>query len=63
MSYSSFPNNNLWYIVFNKRTFPEHRFPNEFPNEITPEITQFSGACYVFVKRSFFGRSKFIICS
>lgn len=37
-----------------KRTFPEYRFPNEFPNEITPEIRVISGACYVFVKRTFF---------
>ncbi len=36
-----------------KRTFPEHRFPNEFPNENTPEIRVISGAFYVFVKRTF----------
>ena len=30
--------------TFVKRTFPEHRFPNEFPNENTPEIRVISGA-------------------
>lgn len=44
--------------MFDYKSFPEHRFPNEFPNENTPEIRVISGAFYASVKRTFYGQKK-----